>query len=99
MIGAASIISYIVAREQVANSLGTWIMGISESKWFFLFLVNVVILILGMFIDTSTIQLIFVPILIPVAVALGIDMIHFGLVVTFNMMVGYPLHPLECYCS
>ena len=93
MIGAASIISYIVAREQVANSLGTWIMSISESKWFFLFLVNVVILILGMFIDTSTIQLIFVPILIPVAVALGIDMIHFGLVVTFNMMVGLSTPP------
>jgi TRAP-type C4-dicarboxylate transport system permease large subunit len=41
-----------------------------------------------MFIDTSTIQLVFVPILIPVAAKLGVDLIHFGVVVTFNMMVG-----------
>jgi tripartite ATP-independent transporter DctM subunit len=88
MIGAAAVISYIVAREQIANNLGAWIIGISSNKYFFLFLTNVVILILGMFIDTSTIQLIFVPILIPVAKILGIDLVHFGVVVTFNMMVG-----------
>ncbi|GHV62058.1 C4-dicarboxylate ABC transporter permease [Spirochaetia bacterium] len=88
MIGAAAIISYIVAREQVASNLGAWIISISESKYFFLFLTNVVILVLGMFIDTSTIQLIFIPILIPVAKAMGIDLIHFGVVVTFNMMIG-----------
>ncbi len=93
MIGAASIISYIVAREQVANSLGAWILSISSSKYFFLFLVNLVILLLGMFIDTSTIQLVFVPILLPVATSLGIDLVHFGLVVTFNMMVGLSTPP------
>jgi tripartite ATP-independent transporter DctM subunit len=88
MIGAAAVISYIVAREQIAANLGAWIISISNNKYFFLFLTNVVILVLGMFIDTSTIQLVFVPILIPVAKALGIDLIHFGVVVTFNMMVG-----------
>jgi tripartite ATP-independent transporter DctM subunit len=88
MIGAASIISYIVAREQITSSLGTWLIGISENKYSFLFLTNLFILILGMFIDTSTIQLVFVPILIPVAKTMGIDLIHFGVMVTFNMMVG-----------
>ena len=88
MIGAASIISYIVAREQIASNLGNWIISISSSKYFFLILTNVVILLLGCFIDTSTIQLIFVPILIPVAKILGIDLVHFGVVVTFNMMIG-----------
>lgn len=88
IIGAAAVISYIVAREQVASNLGKWIISISNNKYFFLFLTNVVILVLGMFIDTATIQLIFVPILIPVAKALGVDLIHFGVVVTFNMMVG-----------
>lgn len=43
--------------------------------------------------DTSTIQLVFVPIMIPVARALGIDMIHFGMIVTFNMMVGLSTPP------
>jgi len=93
MIGAAAIISYIVAREQIANNLGTWIMSISTNQNVFYLLVNVVILILGMFIDTSTIQLIFVPILIPVARALGVNLIHFGLVVTFNMMLGLSTPP------
>lgn len=93
MIGAANIISYIVAREQLAQNIGAWILGLTTNKWVFLFIVNVVILILGMFMDTSTIQLVFVPILIPVAAALGIDLIHFGLVVTFNMMVGLSTPP------
>lgn len=93
MIGAAAIISYIVAREQLALNIGNWILGITSSKFGFLFLVNIVILVLGMFMDTSTIQLVFVPIMIPVAQALGIDMVHFGLVVTFNMMVGLSTPP------
>lgn len=93
MIGAAAIISYIVAREQLAVSIGAWILQITQNKYAFLFLVNLVILILGMFMDTSTIQLVFVPIMIPVARELGIDLIHFGLVVTFNMMVGLSTPP------
>ncbi|MDD4573065.1 MAG: TRAP transporter large permease [Sphaerochaeta sp.] len=93
MIGAAAVISYIVAREQLAANIANWILSITTNKATFLILVNVFILILGMFMDTSTIQLVFVPILIPVASTLGIDMIHFGLVVTFNMMVGLSTPP------
>ena len=93
MIGAAAVISYIVAREQLAANIANWILNITTNKTTFLILVNVFILILGMFMDTSTIQLVFVPILIPVASTLGINMIHFGLVVTFNMMVGLSTPP------
>lgn len=93
MIGAAAVISYIVAREQLAANIANWILNITTNKTTFLILVNVFILILGMFMDTSTIQLVFVPILIPVASTLGINMIHFGMVVTFNMMVGLSTPP------
>lgn len=93
MIGAASVISYIVAREQIANNLGKYIIGLNLGKNGFLIIVNVIILILGMFMDTSTIQLVFVPILIPVAKSLGIDLVHFGLVVTLNMMIGLSTPP------
>ena len=93
MIGAASVISYIVAREQIANNLGAYIIGLNLGKVGFLIIVNIIILFLGMFMDTSTIQLVFVPILIPVAAALGIDLIHFGLVVTLNMMIGLSTPP------
>ena len=54
---------------------------------------NVSILILGMFIDTSVIQVVFVPILLPIATAFGIDLVHFGLVVIFNMMIGLSTPP------
>ncbi len=93
MIGAAAVISYIVAREQIATDLGNVVLGFTDSKYVFLILVNIIILILGMFIDTSTIQLVFVPIMIPVAKAFGIDLVHFGLVVTLNMMIGLSTPP------
>lgn len=93
MIGAASIISYIVAREQIAVKLGNYILNVTDNKYIFLIVVNIMIIILGMIMDTSTIQLVFVPILIPVAAALGIDLIHFGLVVTLNMMIGLSTPP------
>ena len=93
MIGAASVISYIVAREQITVNLGAWLVGISDNKYFFLLLTNLAILVLGMFIDTTTIQLVFIPIMIPVARTLGVDLVHFGVVVTFNMMVGLSTPP------
>jgi len=93
MVGAAAVISYIVAREQIATDLGALVLQFTDNKYVFLILVNIIILILGMFIDTSTIQLVFVPIMIPMAVAFGIDLIHFGLVVTLNMMIGLSTPP------
>lgn len=93
MIGASSIIAYIVAREQIAVQIGNFVLSFTDNKYVFLLIVNIVILILGMFIDTSTIQLVVVPIMIPIAAALGIDLIHFGLIVTLNMMIGLSTPP------
>lgn len=93
MVGAAAVISYIVAREQIATDLGALVMQFVDNKYVFLLIVNVIILILGMFIDTSTIQLVFVPIMIPMAKMFDIDLIHFGLVVTLNMMIGLSTPP------
>jgi len=88
MIGAAACINYIVAVEQVSVNAANLITGLTQNKYLFLFIVNVAILILGMFIDTSVIQMVFVPLMIPIATALGIDLLHFGLVAIFNMMIG-----------
>ncbi|MCD5414382.1 MAG: TRAP transporter large permease [Clostridiales bacterium] len=95
MIGAASIISYIVAREQIANSLASLVLDITDNKYVFLLIVNLVILFLGMIMDTSTILLVFVPILIPMARMLEIDLIHFGLITTLNMMIGLSTPPFR----
>ena len=93
MIGAATCISYIVAKEHVAEAVATFITGFTDNKIVFLLIVNISILILGMFIDTSVIQVVFVPILLPIATAFGIDLVHFGLVVIFNMMIGLSTPP------
>lgn len=93
MVGAASAISFIFAKEQIGTLLGNWILSITDNKYVFLIMVNVIILILGMFVDTSVIQLVMIPILWPVANLLGVNIIHFGLIIVFNMMVGLSTPP------
>ena len=93
MIGAASAISFIFAKEGLGVTIGNWLLTLCHSQWSFLILTNVVVLILGMFIDTSVIQLVMIPILWPVAQQLGINVVHFGLVFTFNTMLGLSTPP------
>lgn len=93
MIGAAATISFIFAKEGLGVTIGNWLLSICSSKVSFLLLVNVVVLLLGMFVDTSVIQLIMIPILWPVAQQLGIDVVHFGLIFTFNTMLGLSTPP------
>ena len=93
MIGAASAISFIFAKEGLGVTIGNWLLSLCHSQWSFLLLTNVVVLILGMFIDTSVIQLVMIPILWPVAQQLGINVVHFGLVFTFNTMLGLSTPP------
>ena len=93
MIGAASAISFIFAKEQIGTILGNWLLSVTANKYVFLFAVNIIILILGCLVDTSVIQLVMIPILWPVAEAMGINIIHFGLIICFNMMVGLSTPP------
>lgn len=93
MVGAASAISFIFAKEQIGTILGNWLLSVADDKVTFLILVNIIILVLGMFVDTSVIQLVMIPILWPVAAQLGVDIIHFGLIIVFNMMVGLSTPP------
>lgn len=88
VIGSAACINYIMAREQIAVSIADLILGMTQNPLVFLLIVNLAILFLGMFIDTSVIQVVFVPLMIPIAQHLGIDLVHFGLVVILNMMIG-----------
>ena len=93
MIGAATSISYIVAKEQIAVKLGNMLLEFTDNKYIFLLIINISILILGMFIDTSVIQVVFIPIVLPLAKMFGIDLVHFGLIVVFNMMIGLSTPP------
>lgn len=93
MVGVATSISYIVAKEHIADSLATYILSVVDNKYTFLILLNIILLIMGMFIDTAVITVVFVPIVLPLATALGIDLVHLGLVIVFNTMIGLSTPP------
>jgi len=92
IVTAASIFAWLLTTSQAAQMLADWIFGVTQSKWVFLALANVLILIVGCFIDTTAAITILVPILLPIVLKLGIDPIHFGLIMTLNLMIGL-LHP------
>ena len=88
IVAAAYSFSYIISLEQVAPWLASLVDGFNGNKISFLLMVNVVFLILGCFVDVNVTQLVFVPIFIPLAKSLGIDMVHLGVVLCLNMMIG-----------
>lgn len=93
LVGAAYSFSYIVAMEKIPQVVANALLGITDNKYLMLLVVNFVFLLLGCFMDTSSIQLVFVPIVLPVMKALGIDLVHFGVVITLNMMIGLSTPP------
>ena len=88
LIAGALVFNYVVTREDLPNALNAMLAGYHLSPFAFLLVVNILLLILGCLLDASMILLVIVPILIPAAKALGIDMVHFGLVVVVNLMIG-----------
>lgn len=92
IVTAASIFAWLLTVSQAAQLFSGFIFGLTENKWVFLILVNVLMLVVGCFLDTIAAITILVPILLPVAVVYGIDPVHFGLIMTLNLMIGL-LHP------
>lgn len=88
LIAGALVLNYIVTIENIPDLLKNLIAGWNLSQIEFLILVNVILLILGCVLEGTTILLVIVPVLLPTAKALGIDMIHFGVVAVFNIMLG-----------
>ena len=93
MVGAAAPMSYIVARERIADSLSAFILGFTDNRYVLLLLVNILFLVLGCLIDTNVLQLVFIPLILPVVQAFNIDLVHFGILLTFNMMIGLSTPP------
>src|SRR5919112_549737 len=92
IVTAASIFAWLLTISQAAQLLSDAILGLTQNKWVFLLLANLLILFVGCFIDTIAAITILVPILLPIVLKLGIDPIHFGLIITLNLMIGL-LHP------
>ncbi len=88
LIAGALVFNYVVTIEKVPLSVQHFINGFHLTPLSYLLLVNAILLALGCLLEGSTILLVIVPILIPVAKALGIDPVHFGVVVVVNIMIG-----------
>ena len=88
LIAGALIFNYVVTVENIPQSLSVLLTGWDLSPTGFLILVNVILLLLGCLLEGTTILLVIVPVLIPTAKLLGVDMVHFGVVVVVNIMIG-----------
>jgi tripartite ATP-independent transporter DctM subunit len=88
LIAGALVFNYVVTIENIPNTLRLFLEGWDLSPTGFLILVNIVLLLLGCVLEGTAILLVIVPVFIPTAQALGIDMVHFGIVVVVNIMLG-----------
>lgn len=92
IVTAASVFAWLLTVSQFAQLFSDFMVGLTDNKWVFLILVNILMLIVGCFLDTIAAITILVPILLPVAAKYGVDPTHFGLIMTLNLMIGL-LHP------
>ncbi|WP_127561072.1 TRAP transporter large permease [Nioella ostreopsis] len=93
LIAGAFLINYAVTAERLDRTLADMILSRELSPWMFLLLINLVFLALGCLIDTGTLILVFVPLLMPTVAALEIDPVHFGVLITVNIMIGLVTPP------
>ncbi len=93
LIAGALVFNYVITSENIPATLRGMLHGLQLSPMVFLLLVNLILLVLGAFLEGSTIILIILPVLLPTAVALGIDPVHFGVMAVLNIMIGLVTPP------
>ncbi len=94
IVGAATCFSWILTWENVPQNMTKVLISLCHNKYIFLFAVNIFLLIVGMFIEATAAQIVLAPMLVPVAIAFGIDPVHFGMVFIFNMAIGSLTPPM-----
>ena len=92
IVAAASIFGWMLTATGVTADIAAWVLDFTKEPWMFLLLANLLMLFVGCFLEPTAAITILVPILIPICQKLGIDLVHFGLVMVLNLMIGL-LHP------
>ena len=92
IVAAASIFGWMLTATGVTAGSAEWVLGFTQEAWVFLLLANLLMLFVGCFLEPTAAITILVPILLPITQQLGIDPVHFGLVMVLNLMIGL-LHP------
>jgi tripartite ATP-independent transporter DctM subunit len=94
LIGASTAMSWILSYENIPQTISAALIALTDSKFIILLIINLILLIVGTFMDMTPAILIFTPIFLPVAVQLGIDPIHFGMIMVLNLCIGLCTPPV-----
>ena len=93
IIGTSTLFTQIMALEGVSRKMSSAILSVSSSEVVILLLINVLLLVLGMFMEPGAILTLMLPVLIPIATSLNLDMVHFGVMLVLNLMIGQVTPP------
>jgi len=88
LVMTASLMGWVLTRAQVPQQLGAWILGTTRNPLIILLMINIFLLIVGCFMEALAALIILVPVFMPVIQSVGIDPVHFGLVMVLNLMIG-----------
>jgi len=94
IIAAAALFSFLISRSGLPREVAAWVTAVFNDPWTFLLAVNILLLVVGMFIETGAAILVLAPILTPIAIQFGIHPVHFGLVMVVNLALGMITPPL-----
>nr|HPG81463.1 TRAP transporter large permease [Piscinibacter sp.] len=92
IVAAASIFGWMLTATGVTAQIAAWVLAMTKEPWLFLLMANLLMLFVGCFLEPTAAITILVPILLPIARQLGVDPVHFGLIMVLNLMIGL-LHP------
>lgn len=94
LISTSSAMSWVMAYSGIPDAIAEGLLSLSDNKYVIFFLINLILLIVGMFMDITPAILIFTPIFLPICVSLGMSPVHFGVVLIFNMCIGSMTPPV-----
>lgn len=94
LIAGATVLGWALSFQEVPDMLAGWIREFSDSPLMFLLLVNLLMIVLGVFLESIAVMIVLVPILLPAAIALGIDPVHFGVVTALATLIGLVTPPV-----
>jgi tripartite ATP-independent transporter DctM subunit len=94
IIASATLLGWILARERISQVIAEFFTSMTDNALVFLILVNILLIVLGAFVEGTAVILVTVPVLLPVAVSFGIDPVHFGVIMIVNLMIGLLTPPV-----
>ena len=94
IIALAAPFGWVLIQQQIPNAILSAFLGLSSEPWVILLIINIVLLILGMFIEGIAIMIIAYPVLLPIIAKIGVDPVHFGVILVLNIMIGLVTPPV-----